>query len=152
MSEPRIRPAGPDDLPAIEALIKSEQLPLFQTGDFIDSFWVAEDGESKVVGCCGLEPFGDAGLLRSAVVVPEYRGTGLGARLTRAVVDDARRRGIRDLYLFTLNAGAFFEHMGFEECTMEDFSEGARHSTQWQALKERPEIAEWLTAMRMRLV
>lgn len=150
MNEPRIRPARRDDLGAIESLIRSVQLPGIRTADFIDSFWVAEvDGE--IIGCCGLEPYGDAGLLRSAVVAPEYRGMGLGARLARRVIDDARERGVRDLYLFTLHAADFFERLGFERCTMDDFSESGRRSTQWQALSERPEIAEWLTAMRMRV-
>lgn len=128
----------------------SEQLPGFETADFIDTFWVAEaDGE--VVGCCGLEIYDDAGLLRSAVVVPTLRGTGLGARLTEAVMDGARANGVQDLYLFTLHAGEFFEHMGFEKCPLQDFSDAGKKSTQWRALNERPEIAEWLTAMRMRL-
>lgn len=151
MSEPVVRPAMPGDLPEIESLIRSEQLPALKTGDFIDSFWVAEAGGGRVAGCCGLEPYGEAGLLRSAVVVPEYRGTGLGARLTEAVISGAKERGIRDLYLFTLKADAFFEHMGFERCTVDDFSEAGRRSTQWRAVRENPEIAKWLSAMRMRL-
>lgn len=150
MTDPTIRGATPPDLPAIEGLIQSEQLPVFQTADFIDTFWVAES-DGKIVGCCGLEVYDDAGLLRSAVVVPPLRGTGLGARLTKAVIDGARSNGVRDLYLFTLHAGDFFEHMGFEKCAMEDFSDAGRKSTQWRAVNEHPEIAEWLTAMRMRL-
>lgn len=150
MSKPSIRAARGDDLRAIESLIRSEQLPGFRTGDFLDSFWVAEAG-GEIVGCCGLEPYDDAGLLRSAVVVPPYRRTGLGADLTRRVIEDARERGIRDLYLFTLNAADFFEHMGFERCAMDDFSENGRRSTQWQAVSGRPEVTKWLTTMRMRL-
>lgn len=150
MSEPSIRAARHDDLRAIEALISSAQLPGFQAGDFIDTFWVAE-ADGKVVGCCGLEVYEDAGLLRSAVVVPELRRTGLGAQLTETVIAGARAKGVRDLYLFTMDARDFFKHMGFEECTKDDFSEPGRKSTQWTALSGRPDMAKMLTAMRMRL-
>lgn len=150
MSEPGIRAARPGDLPAIESLMAMAQLPAFRAGDFIDTFWVSEaDGE--IVGCCGLEVYNDAGLLRSAVVVPHLRGTGLGRDLTEAVIAGARANGVRDLYLFTLDAGDFFDHMGFERCKLEDFSDSGRNSTQWQAVNEHPEIAYMLTAMRMRL-
>lgn len=150
MSEPSVRTAQPADAPAIEALIASAQMPTFQAADFIDTFWVAEaDGE--VVGCCGLEVYDDAGLLRSAVVAPALRGTGLGVRLAKAVIDGAKARGVTDLYLFTLDANAFFENMGFEKCAMEDFSPAGRKSTQWQAVSEHPEIEQMLTAMRKRL-
>jgi amino-acid N-acetyltransferase len=150
VSEPSIRAAGPGDLPAIESLMATAQLPAFRAADFIDTFWVAEaDGE--IVGCCGLEVYDDAGLLRSAVVAPHLRGTGLGRALTEAVIDGASWNGVRDLYLFTLDAGGFFDHMGFEKCTVEDFSGAGRKSTQWRAVNEHPEIAEFLTAMRMRL-
>lgn len=151
MSEPSVRRAVQGDLPAIESLIRSEQLPSLETARFIDTFFVAESGDG-IAGCCGLEVYEDAGLLRSLVVLPEYRATGLGARLTRSVIEEAKKRGVVDLYLFTLKAADFFERMGFQRCTMEDFSEGGRRSTQWQALSERPEIAKWLTPMRMRLV
>jgi N-acetylglutamate synthase-like GNAT family acetyltransferase len=130
--------------------MSAAQLPAFRAGDFVDTFWVAEsDGE--IVGCCGLEVYNDAGLLRSAVVTPDLRGTGLGRDLTKAVIEGASANGVRDLYLFTLDAGDFFGHMGFEKCELEDFSDSGRQSTQWQAVSEHPEVAKMLTAMRMRL-
>lgn len=150
MSGTSIRAARPGDLPAIESLIAAAQLPAFQTADFIDTFWVAEaDGE--IAGCCGLEVYDDAGLLRSAVVAPGQRGTGLGRELTEVVIEGARASGVRDLYLFTLDAADFFEHMEFEKCTLEDFSEAGRRSTQWRAVSENEGIAKLLTTMRMRL-
>ena len=93
----------------------------------------------------------DAGLLRSAVVTEPVRGTGLGRRLTQQVIEDAKSSGIRDLYLFTMDAGPFFGHMGFEKCTIAEFSENGRKCTQWIAVNNNPEIVEWLTSMRMTL-
>ena len=150
MSDPAIRAAQSGDLEIIEGLLRTVNLPLFRTADFLDTFWVAE-AEGEVVGCVGLEVYDDAGLLRSAVVTEPVRGTGLGGRLTRTVVDEAKTSGIRDLYLFTMDAGPFFGHMGFEKCTIEDFSENGRKCTQWIAVNNNPEIVEWLTSMRMTL-
>jgi amino-acid N-acetyltransferase len=150
VSDPEIRAARTDDLEIIEGLLSSVNLPLFRTADFLDTFWVAEVA-GEVVGCVGLEVYDDAGLLRSAVVTEPVRGTGLGARLTRKVVDEAKSHGVRDLYLFTMDAGPFFGHMGFEKCTIEDFSENGRKCTQWIAVNNNREIMGWLTSMRMTL-
>jgi len=145
-----IRPARPHELDTIEGLLKTVNLPLFGAADFLDTFWIAEN-RGDVAGCVGLEVYDDAGLLRSAVVTEEMRGTGLGGRLTLHVIDAARELGIRDLYLFTMDKGPFFEHMGFDKCTMDDFSEDGRKSTQWRMVNEHPEVAEVLSTMRMRL-
>jgi amino-acid N-acetyltransferase len=150
VGDSQIRPARPDELDTIERLLKPVGLPIFGAADFLDTFWIAEDAEG-VTGCVGLEVYGDAGLLRSAVVTDKMRGTGLGARLTRRVIDEARETGIRDLYLFTMDKGPFFKHMGFEDCTMEDFSENGRKATQWRMVSDHPEVAKILTQMRMRL-
>lgn len=150
MTNIAIRPARPDELETIEGLLRTVSLPLFGAADFLDTFWIAENA-GEVVGCVGLEVYEDAGLLRSAVVSKDMRGTGLGGRLTRRVIDEAKAAGVRDLYLFTMDAGPFFGHMGFENCTMEDFSENGRKCTQWLAVSEHPNVAELLTTMRMRL-
>lgn len=150
MADIEIRPARPDELETIEGLLKTVNLPLFRAADFLDTFWIAE-ANGAVAGCTGLEVYEDAGLLRSAVVTAEMRGTGLGRRLTRRVIDEASANGVQDLYLFTMDARPFFEHMGFEICTMDDFSENGRKCTQWLAVNEHPNIAEFVSAMRMRL-
>ena len=150
MTNIEIRPARHDELETIEGLLKTVSLPLFGAADFLDTFWIAE-AQGEVTGCIGLEVYEDAGLLRSAVVTEEMRGTGLGARLTRRVIEEATANGVRDLYLFTMDAGPFFGRMGFEECTMEDFAVNGRKSTQWRMVNEHPEVAKVLTTMRMAL-
>jgi N-acetylglutamate synthase-like GNAT family acetyltransferase len=71
----------------------------------------AEAGET--VGFGGLEAYGEAVLLRSVVVAPDFRGTGRGRAITQALIDEARVLGVRDLYLMTTTAEAFFRHLGF---------------------------------------
>src|SRR4026208_171657 len=69
----------------------------------LDAFWVAEvDG--RIVGCCCLEVYSPKiAELRSLAGMPEFRGQGLGARLTDAAVEEAKRRGIPQVLVVTSN-------------------------------------------------
>jgi len=60
-----------------------------------------------------VEVYGQAGLLRSVAVDAKRRGKGLGERLTKAALELARNRGVRDIYLLTTTAGNFFPRFGF---------------------------------------
>lgn len=145
-----IRPAREADLPTILRLITDEGMPTFEAGRFLDTFWVAESG-SDVVGCVALEVYGDAALLRSVVAAPAQRGAGLGGRLCRYAIEEARARGIRTLCLFTMTAAPFFASLGFQPCRVEEFPPALGASTQVSSLARQPQLAEFLTAMQMHL-
>jgi N-acetylglutamate synthase-like GNAT family acetyltransferase len=142
-----LRGAVPADLAAIHTLILSEHLPAFRTEEFLDTFWVLER-EGRLLGCVGLEVFEGAALLRSVITSPELRGQGYGDVLVKKAFEEARGRGVKRLYLFTLDKAPFFARHGFERCTMDDFEPAARQCTQYQILKDHPEVATVLTAMR----
>ncbi len=76
-------------------------------------FVVAVRGR-RIVGCAGLEPFGEAGLFRSFAVEPGLRNSGLGAALCGRLLAHASTRGVRDAYLLTTTAERFFLRHGFE--------------------------------------
>jgi argininosuccinate synthase len=80
----------------------------------IGSFQVVElDGE--VVGNVALRDFGGGiGELRSLGVLQPAQGRGFGELLVRSVVKQARRAGIRDLFVLTANPG-YFALFGFRE-------------------------------------
>ena len=63
-------------------------------------------------------PAGPAMELRQLYVLHAHQGTGLGQRLMAWVIDEARRRGARELFLsvFVENARArrFYQRFGFE--------------------------------------
>jgi N-acetylglutamate synthase-like GNAT family acetyltransferase len=145
--KPELRGARPEDLPAIDALIMAEHLPAFRTGEFLETFWVLER-EDRLVGCVGLEVYGAAALLRSVITSPELRGEGYGDLLVRKAFDEALRRGVKRLYLFTMDKAPFFARHGFERCTMDDFEPAARECSQYSILVDHPEVAAVLTAMR----
>ncbi len=148
MSVPKLRPALPGDVPAIEGLLAVESLPAMQIAEFLDGFWVLEL-EGEVVGAAGMEIYGDAGFLRSVVVAPELRGTGEGDRLVREALTWAQHHGARRVYLFTMHAAPFFSRYGFQPITMDDFEPVVRGSWQYVGISQMRELARLLTPMRM---
>jgi N-acetylglutamate synthase-like GNAT family acetyltransferase len=60
------------------------------------------------------EHFGPIGLLRSLVVAPAFRAAGLGRVLVTALESQAASLGVRELWLLTIDADAWFEKLGYE--------------------------------------
>jgi amino-acid N-acetyltransferase len=148
MSAPTLRLAAPGDIPTIEYLLKAEWLPPMQITEFLETFWVIEQA-GQVVGCIGLEVYGEEGVLRSVVVASALRGTRQGERLTEKVIAEARQRGVKRLYLFTMSAAAFFPRFGFRAIAMEDF--GPKGSWQYIGINTMPEMRDKIVPMRMDL-
>ena len=109
----RIERAAPPDTPAVEALLAAASLPLEGAAEALATGVVARD-DAGIAGAAAVEPYGEAGLLRSVVVAERVRGTGLGRRLVAAAEDLARERGIRELYLLTETAAGWFPLLGYE--------------------------------------
>jgi amino-acid N-acetyltransferase len=109
----RIERAVPADIPAVEALLSAAGLPLEGAAKALAIGVVARDGEA-VVAAAAIERYGDAGLLRSVVVAPDRRGTGLGRGIVTAAESLARDEGVRDLYLLTETAVDWFPRLGYE--------------------------------------
>ncbi len=108
-----LRPARPDDLPAILALLEAAGLPPQGVAEWLPRFVVAERS-GAVIAAAGLEVYGRAGLLRSVVVAPAARGSGLGTALTERIAADAAGAGVRMLYLLTTTAPEYFPRLGFQ--------------------------------------
>jgi len=108
----RIREATDRDLDAVESLLTANDLPLDGVKENFSSFVVAEE-QGEIAGAIGLEKFGSVALLRSAVVSPQYRGSGIGRRLVEQVLEQASDEGIEELFLLTTTAEKYFPRFGF---------------------------------------
>lgn len=127
-----VRALGPDRLPAIRALLEQAGLPVTDLAhDALPRFWGAESG-GALLGVIGLQPAGRAGLLRSLVVAPAERGTGLGKRLVAHLEDQARRDGLTDLWLLTTTAEPFFRTLGFHTVSRTEAPEEIRGTTEFR--------------------
>lgn len=115
----RIEPATAADAPAMLALLERAHLPVDDLASHLGSALVARHGD-RVVASAAIEIYADGGLLRSVAVDADCRGAGLGARLTAAAIEDARRRALPALYLLTTTAEKFFPRFGFERIERAD--------------------------------
>ncbi len=129
-----VRALGPDHLPAIRALLEQSRLPV---RDLISGsaphFWGVE-ATGTLAGVIGLEPAGNAGLLRSLAVAPAHRGTGLGKLLVTHLQAAAARDGITDLWLLTTTAEAFFAALGYRAVPRSGAPEGIQGTTEFREM------------------
>lgn len=107
-----IRPARPDDLAAVQALLRASELPWQDVAPHFGAFLVGERA-GALVACAGFEHYGAAALVRSVALEPALRARGLGAALCETLLGDARRRGVRAAFLLTTTASVFFARQGF---------------------------------------
>src|SRR5215210_9492080 len=103
----KFRQATERDLDAVEDLLVANALPLDGVKENFSGFVVAEE-RGEIAGAIGLEKFGSAALLRSAVVSPQYRGRGIGRALVERLLEHAVRDGIEELFLLTTSAEKYF--------------------------------------------
>lgn len=126
-----LRQAGAADWPAIAALLQAHQLPLDGAQAHLHTFLLAVKGV-EVIGVAGAEVHGDIALLRSVAVAPGLQAQGVGALLVGTLIDQARRRGIRRLYLLTTTAAAYFERHGFTAIPRADAPGALQASAEFQ--------------------
>ena len=68
-----------------------------------------------IIGVVGLEIWGSSqGLLRSLAVRKEYRNRRVGEALVRKVIEIARSKKLKELYLITVAVEKYYERFGFE--------------------------------------
>lgn len=100
------------DLVLIENLLKENQLPCQDISEKLADLFIGYIGSERV-GIGGLEIYEDSGLLRSLVIETAFRGKGYGKAFTMKLIEYAKNRGIREVYLLTITATNFFTKIGF---------------------------------------
>ncbi|MEO8841850.1 MAG: GNAT family N-acetyltransferase [Kofleriaceae bacterium] len=112
--------ATSDDLPAIEALVGSSELPTAVVRDGFPAAYVVARRGAALVGVAALEPHdGDVGLLRSVAVAASERMQGTGIALVADRLLAARTANLSRVYLLTTTAAPFFRRFGFVDVARE---------------------------------
>lgn len=127
----QIRNAVPADLEAVQQLLSASDLPIKGVAENFSNFLIAEDREG-IAGAIGLERFGSVALLRSAVIAPQHRGSGIGRRLVEELLSRAAEAGIDDVYLLTTTAEEYFPRFGFKRSTRSDVPDPLKQSAEFQ--------------------
>lgn len=129
-----LRRARADELDAVRALLGRCGLA---TADLDEGppaeFTVALDG-GQIVGAAALQCVGDAGLLRSVAVDPDWRGHGIAAALVESVEAGARSLGVRELWLLTTSAKSWFERHGYRAAARMEAPTAIQASRQFASL------------------
>jgi amino-acid N-acetyltransferase len=97
---------------AFRALLKSSGLPADDL-NFNKDLLVGYFEGNALVGTGGLEVYDNYGLLRSLSVKLGIRGKSVGTHITEYLIDEARRRKLKAIYLLTETARGFFLKHGF---------------------------------------
>jgi amino-acid N-acetyltransferase len=128
-----IRIANAQDGPRIRLMLEQAQLPVEDVADSRIDFLVAEQ-DGQLIGVIGLQVFGTAALLRSLVVAPAIRGSGVGHALVAAVEARARQQRVAQLVLLTQTAEAFFERNGYASQTRASVPGAIRDTAEFKSL------------------
>jgi amino-acid N-acetyltransferase len=119
----RLRAATIDDAAGIIGLIEpleAEGILVYRGRELIEReiqrFFVLEH-DGVIVGCAALYPFpsGNAAELAALAVRPESQGLGYGEKLLEHASAEAKRRGLRRLFVLTTQATRWFIERGFTE-------------------------------------
>jgi amino-acid N-acetyltransferase len=96
---------------------RGEMLPrtMSEVYQNLRDFYVVRDDAGAVLACGALHIlWEDLGEIKSLAVREEHQGHGLGARIVRACMDEARDLGLQTAFALTYRPG-FFERLGFEQ-------------------------------------
>ena len=140
-SEVTIEPARPQDLPDVQALLAEADLPGDVEAHLRDSLVARHEG--RVVGCVGMEVYGSDALFRSLAVTPAYRGLGLARRLSAALVERARRKGIERAYLLTRTIAPLAEAWGFRRLDRAHVPQGIQRTSEFRGACCASAVAMW---------
>ncbi|MHA2064382.1 MAG: arsenic resistance N-acetyltransferase ArsN2 [Candidatus Thorarchaeota archaeon] len=134
----RIERTNPSELSSILNLLMEVDLPGEGVKDHISNFLTLKssdmDSDMEPWGCVGLEIYNDSALLRSMAVTPEHQGKGLGTVLTEAIIEDARKKDIKTLFLLTDTAEDFFIRFGFHVVERELVPKDVKQSIEFAKL------------------
>ena len=126
-------PLTEKELPMLAALLAAEGLPAQDITAAGRRFWRV-DAHDGLLGYGGLEVYGRDGLLRSVVVPPERRRKGDGLAVVNAIFREAMALGVERLWLLTIGAAGFFEHIGFTRAERSEAPPDIRASAQFAGL------------------
>jgi amino-acid N-acetyltransferase len=98
---------------AVKRLLSESGLPTADiTAAHMEHFFGC-GAPAGLAAVAGLELYGDVGLLRSLAVAAPEQGRGLGKRLVAHAERYAQGCGVKEIYLLTTTAEAFFIRLGY---------------------------------------
>lgn len=119
---------------AAKALLAAAELPTADLAAEHFAHFIASGPTHAPEALIGLQPYDDVALLRSLVVSPEARGRGYGGALVAEIEAYAQQLGLRELYLLTNSAEAFFSRRGYSSVERAGVPEVIRQTAEFSSL------------------
>lgn len=116
-----------------------ESMQAYLSDELIPSTFIAKGKGNDLMGSatiieCDMDTHPElTPWLASVFVAKEFRTQGVGSRLVEHVMEEARKAGIRELYLFTPDRVTFYERLG------------------WRVLNNEEYRGHWVTIMSIKL-
>jgi amino-acid N-acetyltransferase len=123
----------PESFEAFRSLLKTSGLPADDLDFKRDLLLGYYEGEA-LVGTGGLEVYGPYALLRSLSVKMGIRGKAVGTTLTEYLLQEARKKKLKGIYLLTETARGFFLKKGFKDIARESVPEEVKKSAEFSKL------------------
>lgn len=116
------------------SLLKNNKLP-FQDIKLENNLFVSYQNEQgKVIGSGGLEFYSHYALLRSVAVDETQRGKAFGKKIVSDLIDRAKNKSVREIYLLTETAHDFFLKRGFIDITRENVPAEVKASSEFASV------------------
>lgn len=125
---------------AFQLLLKSSNLPS-EDLDFKKDLLVGYYEDGLMVGTGGLEIYGEYGLLRSLSVKLGTRGKALGTAITEYLIEQAKKRNLKGIYLLTETAQGFFLRKGFTVVPRNDVPKDLEASSEFSHVCKETAVA-----------
>ncbi len=125
-----LKSIAPDDAGFIAALEDARLLTSGLAGSTCANFAFVNKAHIPLA-YAGYTVFGKTALLRSCVVLPEYRGMRVGGRLVAALISQLQGMGVARVFLLTEGADIFFATLGFGALPREDAPQSIRQTEQF---------------------
>lgn len=95
---------------------------------------ITYETEGQLIGCIGLEAYGEDGLLRSFAVQKGHKGKGIGKQLLAELIHKSKNQGIKTLHLLTTTADRYFIKHGFLIAERSHAPEAILNSTEFSEI------------------
>lgn len=124
-----IRPATIDDVGGIIDLIsplEEQQVLVKRSRELLETeisrFMLVVHPEGVLLGCAALYPTAadQVGELACVATHAEFHGQGIASRLFDAIVEDAQKKGLKQLFVLTTQTAHWFLERGFVEAQVSD--------------------------------
>lgn len=126
--------ADKNDLHAIAELLRSNNLPTDDISRNKIDFLAAINSAEKIIGCIGIEKYGEDALLRSFAVDNSLHHKKIGTALLERLIAVTRQTGIHTLHLLTTTAESYFLAKGFLLTRRDEAPASIKSTTEFSSL------------------